>query len=257
MKGLSMRDAPRLAVVTGAAAGIGHAISRRLSQQGHRVMMVDRSDAVHAAALAIDREPGTGSSHGWVADVSCEDGVRALMARIIAEHGELGILVNNAGISRGPKGFDIEQTALADWDAVLGVNLTGAFLMCREAVPSMRRNGWGRIVNIASRAGRTAVAAGGLQYAASKAGMIGMTRTLALQCGRDRITVNCVAPGRVETAMTSGASPAAAQAALKGIPLGRAAQPDEVAGVVAFLCSSDGAYITGAVIDANGGSFMG
>jgi 3-oxoacyl-[acyl-carrier protein] reductase len=123
--------------------------------------------------------------------------------------------------------------------------------------PVAGTRGWDRIVNIASRAGRTAVAAGGLQYAASKAGLVGMMRTLALQCARNAITVNCVAPGRVETAMTAAAPPDAAQAALKGIPLGRAAQPAEIAGVVAFLCSDDGAYVTGAVVDANGGSFMG
>jgi 3-oxoacyl-[acyl-carrier protein] reductase len=180
-----------------------------------------------------------------------------LMARIAADCGGVDMLVNNAGTSRGRAGFDVETTTPDDWTQVLAVNLSGPFLLCKAVVPTMRQRGWGRIVNIASRAGRTGVITGGLQYAASKAGLIGLTRALALQCAPQGITVNAVAPGWVETAMTSRVPPAAAQLALKSIPVGRVGKPDEIAGTVAFLCSDDAAYITGAVVDTNGGSFMG
>ena len=241
----------RVAVVTGGAQGIGHAITERLLASGARAILWDIDRAKLDEALAVLGKLGPVS--GEVVELTDD----AAVAAATKKAGAIDILVNNAGLIRGGPDFDVTKTTLAQWQKVLDVNLTGAFLMCRAVVPSMRTRGWGRIVNIASRAGRTGVAEGGLHYSASKAGLIGMTRTLAMQCAPQAITANCVAPGRVTTAMTRVAAPAVAQAALQRIPLGREASPDEIAGVVAFLCSDDGAYVTGAVIDANGGSFMG
>lgn len=247
----------KTAFVTGAAAGIGFAIARRLALDGHHVVCIDRQPTVHEAAASINAELKSANTRAELLDIADEAAVTTLVDRMVAERGGVDIVVNNAGIIRGGPDFDLTKTTLAHWQKVLDVNLTGAFLMCRAAVPSMRARGWGRIVNVASRAGRTGVAEGGLHYAASKAGLIGMTRTLALQCAPQGITANCVAPGRVTTALTRVATPAAKEAALQRIPLGREGTPDEIAGVVAFLCSDDGAYVTGAVVDANGGAFMG
>ena len=249
--------AQKIALVTGAASGIGLATSQRLARQGHRVMMVDRADTVTAGAQALNAELGVSRAEPWLADMGSADSIADLMARIAADCGGVDILVNNAGTSRGRAGFDVEATTPEDWAIVLAVNLTGPFLLSKAVVPTMRQRGWGRIVNIASRAGRTGVLTGGLQYGASKAGLIGMTRALALQCAPQGITVNAVAPGWVETAMTSRVPPDAAQHALKSIPAGRVGRPEEIAATVAFLCSDDAAYITGAVVDANGGGFMG
>jgi 3-oxoacyl-[acyl-carrier protein] reductase len=245
----------KTALVTGAASGIGLATSTRLARAGHRVLMVDRADAVLQAVQALNDEVPGANAAAWVADVGSAAGVTELVACLSDER--VDMLVNNAGISRGRAGFDVEATTPQEWERVIAVNLSAPFLLCQALVPGMRRRGWGRIVNIASRAGRTGVITGGLPYAASKAGLIGMTRALALQCAPQAITANCIAPGWVQTPLTERTPAEAAAQALKTIPLGRVGRPEEIAGVVAFLCSDDAAYITGAVIDANGGSFMG
>ena len=243
----------KTALVTGAVSGIGLAIARRLARDGYQVLMADRADSVHqAASLAAE---GAVAATGLIADVGSAAGIDALRSQLGERR--VDVLVNNAGISRGRAGFDVTATMPEEWERVIAVNLTAPFLLSQIVVPGMRQRGWGRIVNIASRAGRTGVLTGGLPYAASKAGLIGMTRALALQCAAQGITANSIAPGWVETPLTGRTPPAAAAKALQAIPLGRVAQPDEIAGIVAFLCSADAAYITGAVIDANGGSFMG
>lgn len=244
----------KTALVTGAASGIGWAISQRLARDGYQVLMADRAESVQQAAASLAAE-GAAAAEGLVADVSSAAGIDALRSQLGRRR--VDVLVNNAGISRGRAGFDVTATTPEEWERVIAVNLTAPFLLSQVVVPGMRERGWGRIVNIASRAGRTGVLTGGLPYAASKAGLIGMTRALALQCAAQGITANSIAPGWVETPLTGRTPPAAAAKALQAIPLGRVAQPDEIAGIVAFLCSADAAYITGAVIDANGGSFMG
>ena len=244
----------KTALVTGAASGIGWAISQRLARDGYQVLMADRAESVQQAAASLAAE-GAAAAEGLVADVSSAAGIDALRSKLGRRR--VDVLVNNAGISRGRAGFDVTATTPEEWERVIAVNLTAPFLLSQVVVPGMRERGWGRIVNIASRAGRTGVLTGGLPYAASKAGLIGMTRALALQCAAQGITANSIAPGWVETPLTGRTPPAAAAKALQAIPLGRVAQPDEIAGIVAFLCSADAAYITGAVIDANGGSFMG
>ena len=244
----------KTALVTGAASGIGWAISQRLARDGYQVLMADRAESVQQAAASLAAE-GAAAAEGLVADVSSAAGIDALRSKLGRRR--VDVLVNNAGISRGRAGFDVTATTPEEWERVIAVNLTAPFLLSQVVVPGMRERGWGRIVNIASRAGRTGVLTGGLPYAASKAGLIGMTRALALQCAAQGITANSIAPGWVETPLTGRTPPVAAAKALQAIPLGRVAQPDEIAGIVAFLCSADAAYITGAVIDANGGSFMG
>lgn len=244
----------KTALVTGAASGIGRAIAQRLARDGYQVLMADRAESVHQAAASLAGE-GTVAATGLVADVGSAAGIDALRSQLGERR--VDVLVNNAGISRGRAGFDVTATTPDEWERVIAVNLTAPFLLSQIVVPGMRQRGWGRIVNIASRAGRTGVLTGGLPYAASKAGLIGMTRALALQCAAQGITANSIAPGWVETPLTGRTPPAAAAKALQAIPLGRVAQPGEIAGIVAFLCSADAAYITGAVIDANGGSFMG
>jgi len=244
----------KTALVTGAASGIGGVISKRLARDGWQVLLADRAESVREAAAGLAAEYGV-AAEGVVADVGHAAGIDALRSQL--EGRRVDVLVNNAGISRGRAGFDVTATKPDEWERVIAVNLTAPFLLSQIVVPGMRQRGWGRIVNIASRAGRTGVLTGGLPYAASKAGLIGMTRALALQCAAQGITANSIAPGWVETPLTGRTPPAAAAKALQAIPLGRVAQPEEIAGIVAFLCSADAAYITGAVIDANGGSFMG
>ena len=244
----------KTALITGAASGIGWATARRLARDGYRVLLADRAESVRDAAAGIAAEYGI-AAEGLLADVGHAAGIDALRAQLAGRH--VDVLVNNAGISRGRAGFDVTATTPEEWERVIAVNLSAPFLLSQIVVPGMRQRSWGRIVNIASRAGRTGVLTGGLPYAASKAGLIGMTRALALQCAAQGITANSIAPGWVETPLTGSTPPAAAAKALQAIPLGRVAQPEEIAGIVAFLCSADAAYITGAVIDANGGSFMG
>ena len=170
----------------------------------------------------------------------------------------IDILINNAGIhpKLDGKAIPIEKLALVDWNAMLAVNLTAAFLLCRELLSGMSSRGWGRIINISSRAGRALSPLSSVAYAATKAGLIGFSRTLAAEAAVGGVTVNTVAPGPVKTALTGDSSTATQTRLVSTIPLGRYGEADEVAAAVAFLASDAASYITGAVIDVNGGSFM-
>ena len=246
----------RSVLVTGGAAGIGLAIARGFAELGHRVLLADVSETVHATAdrLSTPEVP----VHSQLADVGDEEQVLRLAARVQDLFGGCDILINCAGISSKRNGQPIPPTEVttADWLRVLGVNLTAPFLLSRELIPGMRQRGFGRIVNIASRAGRTFVAPAGVDYAASKAALIGLTRHLAGPYAQDGITVNCVAPGRIETALSSLSSPEVIAAATRAIPLGRLGTTDEVAAAVLFLASEAASYVTGACVDVNGGVFM-
>lgn len=246
----------RVAAVTGAAGGLGLGVAVALAQAGLRVIALDRSPQV-AAAVASFAAQGL-PIEGAILDVTDEEGVRAFVASTVARHGRLDVLVNNAGIH--PK-VDGERVGLTDmstqvWKEVLDVNLTSAFVFSREVVPAMRKNGWGRIVNMSSRAGRTLVGTAGLHYAASKAGMIGMSRVLASELAADGITVNCIAPGRIETPMTQQGSDEQRARLKSAIPVGRIGTPQEIGHVAVFLASEQSGYLTGTVIDVNGGTFM-
>lgn len=246
----------RVALVTGAARGIGLQVAERLGALGATVVLVDVRPEVESAAEAL-RARGL-AAEAVMGDIADEGVVRDLVAGVAAAHGGLDILVNNAGISpkHGGRKALVEETALAEWQAVLAVNLTGAFLLCREAVPLMRRRGWGRIVNMSSQAGRTRSQIAGSHYAASKAGLIGFSRTLAAEVGAAGITVNCIAPGRIETPMAAVAGAEVNQAYVTQIPVARIGMPDDIAAAVLFLASDQAGFITGATLDVNGGHFM-
>lgn len=243
----------RIALVTGAASGIGLAVATEFVKQGHHTILLDRSPEVNAIAARLgDR------AEGWVADVAQEAQIDAAMKAVQDKHGRCDILVNNAGVhpKRAGGKFAIEQIDTAQWNEVIAINLTAAFLFTKAALPLMRSQRWGRIVNVSSRGGRTASPVASAHYAATKAGLIGFTRTLALEAAPDNITANCIAPGPVKSAMTAGSSPEVIAAFTKAIPLGRYGEPEEVASAIAYLASDAASFITGAVFDVNGGTYM-
>ncbi|MDB5731524.1 MAG: 3-oxoacyl-[acyl-carrier protein] reductase [Variovorax sp.] len=249
-------SAQRVAVVTGAAGGLGLGVAVALAKAGLRVIAVDRSPQVVETAAALAGKGLTIDSA--VLDVTDEEGVRAFVATTLERYGRLDVLVNNAGIHPKVDGERTGVTAMstAVWKQVLDVNLTSAFVFSREVIPAMRKNGWGRIVNMSSRAGRTLVGTAGVHYAASKAGMIGMSRVLAAELAADGITVNCIAPGRIETPMTQQGSDEQRARLMSVIPVGRIGTPQEIGHVAVFLASEQSGYLTGTVIDVNGGTFM-
>jgi 3-oxoacyl-[acyl-carrier protein] reductase len=249
------RFANRIALVTGGAQGIGAATCARLAQEGAVVVVVDRDAERCRATLERVRDAGVyGRAYGC--DVSVAAEVAALQARVVAEVGPVDVLVNNAGILRNDP---LEALSDAAWHEVLDVNLSSMFYLCRAFAPSMRARRYGRIVNLSSRAALGN--AGQANYAAAKAGVQGLTATLALELGPDGITVNAVAPGYIATAMTAALAHARGieedeqQAAVAArTPLRRVGQPEELAAVIAFLASDDASYVSGQTLYVNGGA---
>jgi 3-oxoacyl-[acyl-carrier protein] reductase len=239
-------------LVTGAGRGIGRAIARRLAASGASVTVNDVDAAMVASAVESIQQEG-GRAVAAVADVSDWNAVVEMMAGAQRMLGGLEILVNNAGIIR--RGT-LESMALNDWHQVIAVNLTGAFLCCKAAQPLMKVAGWGRIINIASIAGKTGDLASAPGYGPSKAGVIALTKTLAREFAKYGITVNAVAPHAVETEMSAQWTPEMRAAILAGIPLGRLCTEDEVAAAVLFLASPEARFITGETLDINGGAWM-
>jgi 3-oxoacyl-[acyl-carrier protein] reductase len=205
------------------------------------------------AAVAAEIELAGGRAAAFRLDVSSEESIRDGAKAVLDRYGKVEILVNNAGITRDGLMMSMKRT---DWDDVLGTNLTGAFLLTQALLRPMIKNRWGRIVNISSVVGRTGQA-GQVNYAASKAGLIGLTRSLAREVASRGITVNAVAPGYIETPMTAVLDDRQRAAMMGAIPLGRAGTDQEIAQSVKFLASEAAAYITGHVLDVNGGMFMG
>jgi NAD(P)-dependent dehydrogenase (short-subunit alcohol dehydrogenase family) len=251
-----MAQKQRVAFITGAASGLGLSTAERLAAEGCVAVLVDRADKVLAVA---ERLRGEGRlAEGHVASVTDEAAMTALVSDLATRHGGIDILVNNAGGMSLPKGGSVAVEDLPTdlWTRTIAVNLTAPFVLCRLALPAMKAKGWGRIINIASRAGRMAVPDTSVSYAATKAGLIGMTRIVADQGAKFGITANCIAPGRIATPGGTNATDAVMQNSLSRIPVGRLGLPTEIAATISFLVSDGAAYITGAVIDVNGGAFM-
>ena len=244
--------AGRIALVTGASQGIGRACAIELARRGATVALAARNQAKLAEAAA-EIEAAGGSAAAFALDVASEESIKNGAKAVLERFGKVEILVNNAGITRDGLMLRMKR---ADWDDVLGTNLTGAFLVTQALLGPMLRNRWGRIVNLSSVVGR-AGQAGQANYAASKAGLIGLTRSMAREFAPRGITVNAVAPGYIETPMTAVLDEKQRAAMLEQIPLGRAGTDVEIAQAVAFLASDAAAYITGHVLDVNGGMFMG
>jgi len=248
--------APRRVLVTGAASGIGLAIARAFLSGGDAVMLADRDPRVNDMAAAFRSQDRPASARQ--VDLSDPADAVALARAAEIELGGCDVLVNNAGISPKrnglpPSPFDI---GLEEWELTLRTNLTAPFVLCRELLPGMVGRRFGRVVNIASRAGRTFVGPAGTHYAASKAGLIGMTRHLAGLYAGDGVTVNAIAPGRIETPLSSSSSSTVLEAAVAAIPARRLGTPDEIAAAALYLASDGAAYVNGVCLDVNGGVFM-
>ena len=242
----------RIALVTGASQGIGRAIALELARQGATVALAARNET-KLADVAAEIVAAGGQAGAFALDVASEESIKTGAKAVLDQYGKVEILVNNAGITRDDLAMKMKR---ADWDDVLATNLTGAFLLTQAVMRPMMKNRWGRIVNITSVVGRTGQT-GQVNYAASKAGMIGMTRSLARELASRGITVNAVAPGYIETAMTHVLSEELVKQMLASIPLGRAGSDQDIANAVAFLASDAASYITGHVLDVNGGMYMG
>jgi 2-hydroxycyclohexanecarboxyl-CoA dehydrogenase len=245
----------RVAVVTGAASGMGLAISRRLATQGHQVALLDLDGAAAERAAAALRGTGAQAMAAAV-DVADRGAVDDALERIRAELGPVEIIVTSAGLDAFVPFTDISTD---QWDRMLAVNLSGTFHCIQAVVPDMLAGGWGRVVTISSSSAQSG-AARMAHYVASKGGVIGLTKALAVELGPHGITVNTIPPGAIETPMTSRAEAAGDLPSMdviaKLIPVRRTGTPDDIAAACAFLCSEDAGYITGQQINLNGGRYL-
>jgi len=242
----------RVALVTGASQGIGQACAVKLAESGATVALAARN--LEKLKEAVQQIAGQGGqAAAFALDVADEEQIKSAIKNVLAQFGKIDILVNNAGITRDQLVMRMKR---ADWDAVLHTNLTAAYLCIQQVIGSMLKQRWGRIINMTSVFGQMGQA-GQANYASSKAGLIGLTMAIAREVGSRNITCNAVAPGFIETAMTSALSEDFRQNALKNIPLGRLGTPQDVANAVAFLASEEAAYITGHTLNVNGGMLMG
>lgn len=244
--------AGRIALVTGASQGIGRACALELAKAGASIALAARN-VEKLAGVAAEIAAAGGTAQAFALDVSSEESIKECAKAVLTHFGSVHILVNNAGITRDILSLRMKRK---DWDDVLTTNLTGAFLMTQALMSSMVKGHWGRIINVASVVGEMGQA-GQANYAASKAGLIGLTKSLARELASRSITVNAVAPGYIETPMTAVLTEEQRAANAQHIPLGRVGTDTEVAYAVAFLASEEAAYITGHTLDVNGGMHMG
>ena len=247
-----MRFENQVAIVTGAGRGIGHAIALRLAQEGARVASVSRSEENAKKTADEINAARSDSAKAYAVDVADHAAVQKIGAQILKDFGRVDVLVNNAGVTRD--GLSMRMS-MEDWDTVLDTNLKGAFNFSQAVMRSMIKQRSGRIINISSVSGLTGNA-GQANYAASKAGLIGLTKTLARELASRGITANAVAPGFVVTDMTDALSEEVKQTIMSKIPLAKLGQPDDIAAAVAFLASPEANYITGQVLTVDGGMVM-
>lgn len=247
-----MRLENQVAIVTGAGRGIGHAIAMRLASEGARVASVSRTEANARKTADEINATRAGAARAYSVDVSDHAAVQAAGAQILEDFGRVDILVNNAGVTRD--GLSMRMS-VEDWDTVLNTNLKGAFNFVQAIQRSMIKQRSGRIINISSVIGLIGNA-GQANYAASKAGLLGLTKSLAREMASRGITVNALAPGLIETDMTAVLSDEIRKAILSKIPLGALGRPEDIAAAVAFLASPEARYITGQVLAVDGGMVM-
>lgn len=241
----------RTAFITGASRGIGRACALRLAREGARVALGARNKAKLEEVAAEIRLLG-GEGYVVELDLSSPESIRDALARTALEFGPVHILVNNAAVTRDGLAVRLKRE---DWEQVIATNLSGAFFAIQQVLPAMMKERWGRIINISSVVAESGNV-GQANYCASKAGLIGLTKALAQELAGRSITVNAVAPGLIETDMTAVLSPEVRERILAQVPLKRMGSPEEVAAAVAFLAGEDAAYITGHVLNVNGGMYM-
>lgn len=241
----------RIAFITGASRGIGRACALELSKAGFRVALGAR-DQEKLEAVATEIRATGGEAYVAPIDLASEESIKGAFAKTASEFGPVTVLVNNAGITRDTLALRMKRE---DWDAVLNTNLTAAFLSIQQVMQGMMKERWGRIINVASVVGE-AGNPGQANYVASKAGLIGLTKTLAQELASRNITVNAVTPGFIETDMTAVLKDEVKQKMLDQIPLKRFGKPEDIAAAVRFLASDDAGYITGTVLRVNGGMYM-
>ena len=246
-----MNLSKRVAIVTGSGQGIGREIAMTLAEHGASVVISD-INTTSANEVAAEIVARNGESIAITADVTVQEEVASLVDQTVSSFGQIDILVNNAGITRDTLLLRMSST---DWDQVLAINLKGAFLCTQAVVRHMLKQRWGRIINIASVVGLIGNA-GQANYAAAKAGLIGLTKTTAREVAARGVTANAIAPGFIDTGMTRKLSDNAKQEFLRQIPLGYAGLPKDVANAVAFLASEEARYITGHVLNVDGGMVM-
>ena len=246
-----MPDSKRVAIVTGAGRGVGAAAAQALAEAGASVLLCDIYAQVETVAAEL-RAAG-GDTAAAVSDIAQPAETERLVAAAVARFGRLDILVNNAGICPRIAIDDMTEEA---YDQIMDVNLKSVFFLSRAAGNAMKPNNWGRIVNVSSVGGRTGGIFNATVYSASKAGIMSMTKAFARHFATHNILVNCVAPGTVNTRLMMNLPPASLDNAVSGVPLKRLADAAEVARVIAFLASDAASYMTGAIVDANGGAVM-
>ncbi|MGE5254030.1 MAG: SDR family NAD(P)-dependent oxidoreductase [Planctomycetaceae bacterium] len=252
-----MRFQDKVAIVTGGGSGIGAATARGLSREGAKLVVADWNPE-NLQKMGVEMKKEDRPFLGLKIDVSSEKEVQKMVSQTVSHFGGIDFLVNNAGISPKHKGRkqNLWEMSIEEWDRVMAVNIRGVFLCCRFAVPRMIERGGGAIVSLSSQAAKAGSAITGSHYVISKAGVVGLTKILAREVAQYKIRVNAVAPGRIDTPMIWDVPPEVNEQIRKNIPLGRLGKAEDVADPILFLLSEAASFITGVVIDINGGAGM-